>query len=472
MNKTNCKKDIIDMFNDLMCESDGICGFISKNSSQLLFDTINNIENEHLTKVQFDQLLALHHLKCMSDDFFDYYWINNPEIHYYKIKYFNKDKENNNRDISSLEQLKQGFERLFIDCLYIFGNVQKGYDVLCERSYAELNDIIEKQIFNTKQIEKRGNPLQFVDINKEERYLISEIACKTFENISDTNSLTDFLIQGYEDAILKGVKEPTYRDLIEGVKNIKPEDGQMSFGSDFLLSDLLDTKVKSKDEIRNMSEDIAIKFKSAHKKALDNTELYLSLSTDLDVYVATSMRTKKDFTEMAIFCDNVFKSEVLKEYNLRYFDPTISAAESHEDKGLIECLMVKSSRILIYHTGKSESYGKDVEAAMALSLGKPVIFFCSDKKERENFFKNIHPLSRLVNFETGVAVGAIVCKSESQVIEIMRRLISNEMEYKIEKKYPDDPQRTYYLLKEKHTNSTIRIQTDDKLLTSAFWNNY
>jgi hypothetical protein len=51
----------------------------------------------------------------------------------------------------------------------------------------------------------------------------------------------------------------------------------------------------------------------------------------------------------------------------------VSAAEGHEDKGLIECLMVKCAKALVYCAGDRESYGKDAEAAIALSLGKPII---------------------------------------------------------------------------------------------------
>ena len=42
----------------------------------------------------------------------------------------------------------------------------------------------------------------------------------------------------------------------------------------------------------------------------------------------------------------------------------MSAARGHEDKGLIECLMVKCAKVLIYTEGEKESYGKDAEAAM------------------------------------------------------------------------------------------------------------
>src|SRR5438128_11434244 len=124
---------------------------------------------------------------------------------------------------------------------------------------------------------------------------------------------------------------------------------------------------------------------------------------DLDVYVATSMRNRQDFRDMATTCDAIFSEPKLKDLNLRYFDPTLSAAAGHEDKGLIECLMVKCAKVLVYCAGGSDTWGKDAEAAMALSLGKPVIFYC-DASVRSRIFRDIHPLSRLIDFDTGVAV--------------------------------------------------------------------
>jgi hypothetical protein len=88
---------------------------------------------------------------------------------------------------------------------------------------------------------------------------------------------------------------------------------------------------------------------------------------------------------MAETCETIFSDHKLKELNLRYFDPTLSAAGGHEDKGLIECLMVKCAKALVYCAGEKESYGKDAEAAMALSLGKPVIFYCDQKKRSGAF---------------------------------------------------------------------------------------
>src|SRR5436305_5024958 len=145
---------------------------------------------------------------------------------------------------------------------------------------------------------------------------------------------------------------------------------------------------------------------------------------------------------------------VILDLKLRYFDPTLSAAESHEDKGLIECLMVKCAKILIYNAGKSDSYGKDAEAAMALSLGKPVIFFC-DTDTKLKIFRDIHPLARLINFHNGVAVGSIVMDDRREVPEMVRRIFNNDMEFTLAKK-----NHRYFLLQEKLTDSTIRVQSN------------
>ena len=62
--------------------------------------------------------------------------------------------------------------------------------------------------------------------------------------------------------------------------------------------------------------------------------------------------------------------------------------------------MVKSARVLIYFAGTKESFGKDAEAAMALSQGKPVILYCQDEGRRK-FYRDVHPLARLIDFRTG-----------------------------------------------------------------------
>lgn len=234
----------------------------------------------------------------------------------------------------------------------------------------------------------------------------------------------------------------------------------------FSADEVLDDLVASEAEIEDKFDAIAKRFFSARDSALENTRKFLSMVGDLDVYVATSMRTRQDFREMAAFCQDVFSDERLKSFELRYFDPTVSAASGHEDKGLIECLMVKCAKVLIYCAGEGDSYGKDAEAAMALSLGKPVIFYCSEAAKRR-FFRDIHPLSRLIDFQSGVACGAMVTSSTAEVSELLYRLFENKMEYKLVQPKPE-----YLKLEESLTGSVVRLQTSDQLLRETFWNYY
>ena len=128
--------------------------------------------------------------------------------------------------------------------------------------------------------------------------------------------------------------------------------------------------------------------------------------------------------------------------------------------------MVKCAKVLVYCAGERESYGKDAEAAMALSLGKPVIFYC-DQEQKTRFYREVHPLSRLIEFDTGVAVGAMVTDSLDEVSELLYRLFENKMEYRLE-----HPKPAYLRLREKLTDSVVRLQTSDRMLSETFWNHY
>jgi hypothetical protein len=169
---------------------------------------------------------------------------------------------------------------------------------------------------------------------------------------------------------------------------------------------------------------------------------------------------------MASTCEEIFSHPTLSGLHLRHFDPTTSAAAGHEDKGLIECLMVKCAKVLVYCAGERDSYGKDAEAAMALSLGKPVVFYC-DHEQKRRFFRDVHPLSRLIEFDTGVAVGAIATDSIKEVSILLARIFENKMEYELEQ-----PKSDYLRLKERLTGSVVRLQTNDTMLSETFWNHY
>jgi len=369
--------------------------------------------------------------------------------------------ERSDQNVQSHDHLRWGLYRLYVDGLLYFGNVTAAFRALRSKTLEELTTFFKQKRFDTLAISERGPALKLEDIPRDERYLIQESVCKTFGQIpEDAEEARNLLL----DALKKQTGPVTFRGLLEGVAKDPSNKEQLLLSYD----DVLDATLSNENELNRRFDDQFDRFQRARTKATRNTALYLSMVNDLDVYVATSMRSRQNFRDMADNCEKIFGDARLRDFHLRYFDPTMSAARGHEDKGLIECLMVKCAKVLIYTEGEKESYGKDAEAAMALSLGKPVIFYC-DRGAKTNFYRDVHPLSRLIDFRSGVAVGAIVSDDLDEVTELVRRIFRNEMEYEFRH---HETRKGYLKLYEKLTDSVVRLQTDDELLTTTFWNNY
>jgi len=446
----------------------GIGRWLTKDTHEDVFNRLIGIEDNPLPYVQLNQLLVLGHEAPVSEGFFKYYWLTDVLTHPYPVNtvsVFSEKWLDGSSSIKSLDHLKWGLYRLYVDALLYFGNVRTAFRKLRDLSFNEINHWFQCHRFDTDAIRRRGPSLPLGVIPKDDRYLISEMACKSFgaDAFGEAN-IRYILAKAYQNASASGQTVHNIKDLIAG--NIPERYHPRQTEIDFSTAELINDQVKSEQDLDRKIAELARRFETARKAALGNTRLYLSMLGDLDVYVATSMRSRQDFRKMSETCDHIFNDERLGELSLRYFDPTLSAANGHEDKGLIECLMVKCAKLLIYCAGEKESYGKDAEAAMALSLGKPVIFYC-DQAQRSRFYKEVHPLSRLIEFNTGIAVGALVSDKLENVSELVLRTLSNTMQYELEQSKPG-----FLRLKEKLTGSVVRLQTNDPLLAETFWNHY
>ncbi|MGO8931564.1 MAG: hypothetical protein ACLQU3_32315 [Limisphaerales bacterium] len=459
------KQRILEELKLFSLRSGGVGSWLSDNTDDEVFARLGHIDQEPLTKVQFNQLLAFGHEAPVSDEFFRYYWLASVRDHPYDVTSIPKFEQawGQSSAITSLAHLKWGLYRLFTDGLLWFGNVRSAYRRLGSMTREELAAFFARRRFNTQLIKERGSALPLMPIAKDDRYLIAERACKSYgDRPESAGALKNALLEAFRGS---GAGQVTIRRLLEGdiVRN-RYADRQQEFI--FSADDVLDDPIQSEADIEAKYESAAAKFFRAREAALKNTRLYLSMVGDLDVYVATSMRERQEFRDMADACERIFSDSRLKNLQLRYFDPTLSAAAGHEDKGLIECLMVKCAKVLVYCAGERDTYGKDAEAAMALSLGKPVIFYC-DSDQRQRFYRDVHPLSRLVEFDTGVAVGAMVTDDPGEVSQLLYRIFENKMEYELEQPKPD-----YLRLKERLTGSVVRLQTNDAMLSETFWNHY
>ncbi|MGA2476464.1 MAG: hypothetical protein ABSF73_07565 [Terriglobia bacterium] len=446
----------------------GIGSWLTDQTHNDVFVRVAKIDEEPLSAVQLNQLLVLGHEAPVGDGFFRYYWLQAPEQHPYSVRDvpgFSEDFLGPRGTIASLAHLKWGLYRLYVDALLYFGNIRTAFRSLRDLAISDIEAFFKSERFDTEAIKRRGPFLPLKQIAKDSRYLISEMACKSYGDSPGTEGdLRTVLLDAYRAHSAAGNSSPTIRQLLESRVPAAFRGRQQEFI--FSADEVLDESVSSESDLSGRYDRVASKFAEARSAALDNTRYYLSMLSDLDVYIATSMRSRQDFRSMADTCERIFANPRLKEMNLRYFDPTLSAAGGHEDKGLIECLMVKCAKLLVYSAGEKESYGKDAEAAMALSLGKPVIFYC-DQEQRRRFYQDVHPLSRLIEFETGVAVGAMVTDKLEDVSELIRRIFENRMAYYLEQSKPG-----FLRLKEKLTDSVVRLQTNDQLLTEAFWNHY
>jgi hypothetical protein len=467
MTMTGEKSDVRSLLRLFTGGTGGIDSWLTSDHSADVYARLERLAADPLSCSQLNQLLALSHQPEVSEGFFKYYWLSEPQ-HPYDVTHLEKYHVTYKsvEQILSADQLYWGLYRIYLDCLLYFGSIRLGYHALRVKEFPGLQTFFEDQRHDSDAMVHRGPPLALEQIAQDDRYLIAEQACKSLDAPQGGDGELLLVLKGaWADHVRRGGGKVTAKELLTGayvLNGFKERQGQFLFTAD----DLLASEIQSEDELLQRYNEIVHSFAIARKAALRNTELYLSMANDLDVYVATSMRTREQFRQMAQACETIFSHPAVKHLHLRYFDPTLSAAQGHEDKGLIECLMVKCAKALIYTAGDRDSYGKDAEAAMALSLGKPVIFLC-DEEGRHRFFREVHPLSRLINFKNGVAVGVMATSSVEDVALLLSRIFENSMQFELEQ-----PKPGYFRVKEALTGSTVRLQTNDVLLRETFQNCY
>lgn len=92
---------------------------------------------------------------------------------------------------------------------------------------------------------------------------------------------------------------------------------------------------------------------------------------------------------------------------------------------------------------------------------------CAQFFERRAYtFKEIHPLALQVILSSGVLNGILVVRSAESCIKMLYELLTNTIDTEL--KCEDQN----YRLVEKHTGSTLRVISRNKLLTNAFWTQY
>lgn len=434
-----------------------------KDFPPILSSTLAGIPEKPLTLVILNQLLSYNKQEQLSSGFFKYYFLKISGDHPYSYrKLVEAEPELQGlSDIVSLSQLEFGARRFIADSLLYFPSIKYAFNILRVKSYEEIiNFFIQKRVDSAwMQARKKSLPLN--EIESKNRYLISETACKAYRVDTNLDPLVlAELIRAYREANPKG-KIPIKALVDIALSKSESEDNwNVQLALPVGTEEIMEIEVSSEEDIRNLVSEIVERFQGARKLALENTALYCSDRKELDVYVATSMRTQNDFISMARECNKIFGDSRLKSFDVRYFDPTLSAANNHLEKGVIECIMVDNAKVVLYLAEERDTWGKIIEASRALHQGNPLIIYAppiGKNQRRAEFFRDIHPLTRLIDMRTGVIVGAIVTKDVNHVVELLMRIFSNKMEYTLH-----NIEDGGICLKEILTSSIVRMETGNE----------
>lgn len=172
------KQAILEHFQLFSLGGDGIGGWLTSNTDDRVFNRLASIQGNPISRAQLNQLLIFGHQAPVSEDFFNYYWLECPSNHPYPVKTlpcFEERWINGSDKITSLSHLEWGLRRLFTDALLYFGNVHTAFRTLRVLSREEIDSFFEVRRFDTDAMMQRGDVLPLTSISQDDRYLISEI---------------------------------------------------------------------------------------------------------------------------------------------------------------------------------------------------------------------------------------------------------------------------------------------------------
>ena len=213
------------------------------------------------------------------------------------------------------DQLRKGVERFRRLAILFYGNVKFAFKILSQDE-AELKAILDSlEPIDDEEFALRHRPvLAITDISSDDAYLTGYLIERELKKVLDAN----------------------------------PED----------------------ENARNLDTHR----KEIVERAKVNHDAYLA-SDHLDVYVATSMRQRHEFSAIKRLTEDIFGHESLRDLQIRWFDPTQAYCADRIDKGLSEALMLRRAACTIYLAQESDTLGKDSELASTLAQGKPVVAF-------------------------------------------------------------------------------------------------
>lgn len=127
-----------------------------------LIDRLLKIPTEPLTLTHLNQFLHLTNEAGVSKGFFGYYFLSAPSTHPYPVdRVFASGPGLNQNVVSSLEQLRWGLHRFFLDGLLYFVDLRTAYQELRRKSYNELEGFFASKRLDSAGMQARGEVLPF-----------------------------------------------------------------------------------------------------------------------------------------------------------------------------------------------------------------------------------------------------------------------------------------------------------------------
>lgn len=163
-------------------DTGGIDSWLTCDSAVRIHERLAQLPGEPISLALLNQLLALSQQRAVSRAFFEYYWCSAP-VHTYCVEdipgydptYAGFDR------ICSIEQLRWGLYRIYVDSLLYFGTIRHGFHVLGDMNEIGLQDFFKAKRFDSDGLMARGGAIAPMTIPNDDRYLIGELACKSFE---------------------------------------------------------------------------------------------------------------------------------------------------------------------------------------------------------------------------------------------------------------------------------------------------
>jgi hypothetical protein len=146
---------------------------------------VDALKADSLSWARLNQLMHRCSEAGMSEGCFRYYFLEVPLSHPYPVERVSSPSgyrpPKGVVEITSIDQAHWGLRRFIYDAMLYWGNFRQAFRDLRLRSFEEIVALFSEKRINEQRMATRGKVIGPTPIPRDHRYLISEMACKTYE---------------------------------------------------------------------------------------------------------------------------------------------------------------------------------------------------------------------------------------------------------------------------------------------------